>query len=301
MLSGKTFMITGSTGRLGCELVARLEELNAVVLPLVLDGYPSFPKRVKWKAKTKPIILKQKRDLDKLHLPDYVINLHWRVDRSLSFSEQLLFEIGQNIHALFFLWEWLAEKAFSRFVNISSIDVFSHLNKNPISVDTDPRPVTPYGIAKLTADKFFEAYFYNSAFSFATIRLCSVASGGEHPSKLISQLVASAFRDKKIRINTGHKTNLIYIDEAVDLMISAAITARERQYILASKGVENEIIASEFERVSGLKLNAEYIDLMPGRADRCFISDIPKLSAGWTRKSPFDEMVHKLIFDGISD
>ena len=176
-----------------------------------------------------------------------------------------------------------------------SIEVFSYLNKNPISVDTDPRPVTPYGIAKIAAEKFFDAYFCNSSFFSTTIRLCSVASNGEHPSQLMSQLIASAFKNKQIRLNTGHSTNLIYIDDAVDLIISAALMAIEREYILTTEGVQNHIIASEFERISGLKLNAEYIDFMPGISDRCFISDIPKLNVEWARKNPLEEMINKLI------
>ena len=72
MLSGKTFLVTGATGRLGCELVSRLEELGANVAPLILDGYPHKPKRVQWKAKIHPIPISDANDLDKLLKPaDY--------------------------------------------------------------------------------------------------------------------------------------------------------------------------------------------------------------------------------------
>ena len=77
MLSGKTFLITGATGRLGRDTVMRLETLGATVLPLVLHGYPHKPKRVEWLAKSEPIIVSRAEDLNDLDVPDYVINFHW--------------------------------------------------------------------------------------------------------------------------------------------------------------------------------------------------------------------------------
>ncbi len=109
MLSGKTFLITGATGRLGCDTVARLEELGATVLPLVLAGYPVKPKRIQWTAKSDPIIINDAHDLTKLQTPDYVINFHWLVERTLPYPKQLLYELDCNIHRIAFLWEWLTD------------------------------------------------------------------------------------------------------------------------------------------------------------------------------------------------
>lgn len=288
-------MVTGATGRLGCEIVARLEEFGASVFPLVLPGYYSTPKRIEWNCKAEPIFVNGPSDLHNLPDPDYLINLHWHVNRRLSFSYQLLYELDYNIHRLEFLWNWLKGKLLKRFINVSSTKVFSHLNTNPIKADSEPRPVSPYGIAKKAAENFFDANFYKSNFPVAHLRLCSVASYGEHPSHLLSQLILSVLNQQKISINVGHYSNILYIDDAIDLIINAALEAKRRFYILAPERIKNDTIADVFERITNFELNADYIDLTPGIDDPLFINDIPKLSAGWIRKTTLDVMIQRLI------
>ena len=227
--------------------------------------------------------------------PDYVINLNWLVNRNLSFTEQILYEIDHNIHRLNYFWNWLLSKSLKRFVNISSIKIFSYLNENPISAFDKPCPSSPYGITKIAAENFFNAFFEKSPIEVTHLRLCSVASFGEHPSQLMSQLYHGAFNKLKIRINSNHTANIIYIEDAVDLIISAALSADLGQYILAPEGIMNQKIAVEFEKISGFNLDTEYIDFSPGVNDLEFISDIPKLKAIWTRTTSLEQMIQNII------
>jgi len=295
MLSGKTFFITGAVGRIGCATVHRLEELGANVIPLVFGSSPLKPKRVNWTARSYPIKVHNRNDLNKLPKPDYIINFHWNIDRMLPYTDQLVYEIDNNIHRVAFMWDWLLDKAIQRFVNISSIKVFSHLNQNPISAETEPRPASPYGIAKVAAERFFDAYFQNYSFLATHLRLCSVMSFGEHPSHLMSQLYTSAFKNKRITINTGHTTYIIYIDEVVDLIINAALIAEKKRYIITTSGITTDQVASTFEQISGHRINAEYKDLEPGKTNPIFVSDIEKLESEWIRYTSLESAIKKII------
>jgi UDP-glucose 4-epimerase len=295
MLSGKRFAITGATGRLGCETTARLEELGADVIPIVLNGYPQKPKRVKWTAKSDPITIEDERGLKDIKSPDYVINFHWLVDRQLSFTDQLQYEIDSGISRIAYFWDWLKKVSCHRFVNISSIKVFGPLNANPISALTEPWPISPYGLAKVTAERFLDAYFYRSNFPVIQLRFCTVASYGEHPTHIMSQLFNSAFKSKAIKVNSRHTMNILYIDEAVDLIIKAALHADKSTYILATPSIAVDEIAARFENISGKKLNAEHVDLDPGLIDPVFQSDIELLNASWIRKTELDSMIEKII------
>lgn len=265
------------------------------MIPVILRGYPESPKRVKWNSNSQPIAVYSKQDIDKLEIPDYVINFHWQVDRSKAFTDQIIYEINSNIYDHTFFWDWLKKVQPTKFLNISSIKIFSELNQNPVSSSSVPRPLTPYGISKVTAENFFNATFYKTATEVANLRLGSVSSYGEVPTQLLTQLYNSVFHQKKIIINKGHFTNILYIDEAIDLIINSALLDYSENYLLVGDGKLNEFISHRFEEIANGKLNAEYRDLSPGVADPIFKSDRDKLKTKWTRTFSLDSTIELII------
>lgn len=272
-----------------------MEELGAEVIPIFLKGYPDSPKRVAWKSTFKPIKIFTKRDLDQLESPDYVINFHWQVNRSKSFTEQLIYEINSNIYEHTFFWDWLKYTTPEKFINISTIKIFSELNQNPISTSSEPKPLTPYGIAKVTAEKYFNSVFHRTRTKIIHFRLGSVSSYGEVPSQLLTQLFNSIFNKKKITVNTGHVSNILYIDEAIDLIINSALLEDKDTYLVVGKENLNEYICQRFEEIAQGKLNAEYVDLHPGTVDPIFVSDLGKLHSTWTRSYSLDSLIEMII------
>lgn len=269
--------------------------MNASVVPIVLKGYPERPKRVEWNSSVEPIWIYEKEDLNKLEVPDYVINFHWQVDRTKSIIEQLLYEINSNLSTHEFFWDWLKEKQPKKFLNISTIKIFSELNESPVLSSTVPKPLTPYGIAKVTAENYFNSLFHKSITRVVSLRLGSVAAFGEVPTQLLTQLFNSAFNNKKIKINKGHISNILYIDEVVDLIINSALIDNKDDYLVVGDGNLNEDIAKRFEQISKKNLNAEYKNLNPETSDQIFISDRDKLKSDWTRSFSLDSVIELII------
>lgn len=269
--------------------------MGAEVIPVILRGYPDSPKRVAWKSAFKPIKIFTKGDLEQLKSPDYVINFHWQVNRSKSFTEQLIYEINTNICGHTFFWDWLKFTTPEKFINISTIKIFSDLNQNPISSSSEPKPLTPYGIAKVTAEKFFNAIFNKTSTKIINIRLGSVSSYGEVPSQLLTQLFNSIFNKKKITINKGHVSNILYIDEVIDLIINSALVEDNDPYLVVGEENLNDYISQRFEEIAQGRLNAEYVDLHPGTVDPIFISDLDKLQSTWTRSYSLDSLIEMII------
>lgn len=269
--------------------------MKATVIPIILQGYPENPKRIEWNSYVNPIRIFEKEDITKLEVPDYIINFHWQVNRTKSFTEQLLFEINSNIYLHEFFWEWLKEKQPKKFINISTIKIFSELNENPVSSLTLPKPLTPYGISKVTAENYFNSLFHKSITRVVNLRLGSIAAFGEVPTQLLTQLFNSAFNNKKIWVNKEHISNILYIDEAIDLIINSALIGDKANYLLVGDGLLNEYISERFEEISQRKLNAEYRDLSPDVIDPGFISDGDKLKSSWTRSYSLDSMIEQII------
>jgi UDP-glucose 4-epimerase len=250
---------------------------------------------VEWTSSVKPLKIYNKEDLNQLETVDYVINFHWRVDRTKSFSEQLLYEINSNISMHEFFWDWLKANSPKKFINISTIKIFSELNESPVSTSSVPQPLTPYGISKVAAENYFRAFFNRTSTQVTNLRLGSISALGEVPTQLLTQLFNSAFNNKKITVNKGHVSNILYIDEAIDLIINSALIGEAQNYFLIGDGLLNEDISKRFEELSHRKLNAEYRDLNPGVIDPGFISDTYKLKSSWTRSYTLDSMIELII------
>lgn len=288
-------LVTGATGRLGCAMVERLEELGANPIPIITNGYNTKPKRVKWGAQIDPILVHSLRDLENIEIPDYVINFHWCINRKLNFTEQLLFEIQNNIHDLVFIWEWLINSKIKMFCNISSTKIYSYLNQEPVNSKSIPYPVTPYGIAKSTSENYFNSAFGQADIPVVHCRLSSIASYGENPNHLMTQLYNSAFHNKRIKVNVGQYNNLLFIDEAIDLIICSILKSDKLSYIIGGDNVLNEKTANVFEEISGRKLNAEYVNLLPGKMEVVISPDREILREPWVRVTSLQSMIEKII------
>jgi hypothetical protein len=127
------------------------------------------------------------------------------------------------------------------------------------------------------------------------LRLGSVSSYGEVPTQLLTQLFNSIFNKKKITVNKGHASNILYIDEVIDLIINSALMDNEENYLVVGDPYMNEYISQRFEEIAKGKLNGEYVDLYPGTVDSIFISDIDKLKSSWSRSYSLDSMIELII------
>ena len=147
----------------------------------------------------------------------------------------------------------------------------------------------------MTAENYFNALFNGSLIKVINIRLGSVSSYGEAPSQLLTQLYNSTFNKKKIKINKGHFSNILYINEAIDLIINSALLGNEDNYMVVGEGNLNEHISHRFEEIAKGKLTAEYVDLNPGTIDPTFVSDRNKLQSTWTRSYSLDSLIELII------
>jgi hypothetical protein len=127
------------------------------------------------------------------------------------------------------------------------------------------------------------------------LRLGSVSSYGEVPTQLLTQLFNSIFNKKKITVNKGHISNILYIDEVIDSIINSALLDDKENYLVVGSAYLNEYISQRFEEIAKRKLNADFIDLSPGTVDSIFISDLNSLQSIWTRTYSLDSMIELII------
>lgn len=294
MVVGSTFWVTGATGRLGCELTARLEELGANVVPLVLPGYPKAPRRWPWTAAVAPVAVASQHDLGRLAAPDHVLNAHWCVNRGLGDADELVDAIDTNIRRPAFLWEWLADSGCRRFVNVSTTKVFGPRNRSPVTAGTDPRPDTGYGLAKLTGEHWFDASLHGTSVVPVHVRLCSLAAAGGHPSQLLPRLLDSAFANRPMTVNRNHEVRIAHVAEAVDLLIATAVSAEPGPIVVAPPPASVERIARLVESEAGRTLNAVYLEDEAAREPE-LLENTASLTSDWIRRYGLEELVAAVV------
>jgi nucleoside-diphosphate-sugar epimerase len=229
-------------------------------------------------------------DLRRLQDPDYVLHLHWIDDRRLPVGDQREYAVQGSIDRIAFFWSWLQERSFKRLLNVSSIRIFAGNCGDVVKANTEPHPSTPYGEAKVVVERYLESVFNGRCMH---LRLCSVASGGENETQLLTRLYTSAFQGRPIVV-TRRRTHLMDIDDAVDFIIQAAVEGTAPRYNIVAPAYTNEWIAGRFEEISGRKLNAVYETEKTVDGPE-FDTDVPKLAAPWMRVTPIEGIIRKVI------
>lgn len=250
--------VTGATGRIGRDVATRLEHLGVTPVPLVLPGFPTTPKRVPWTAAAPPVPVNGPAELDALPTPVAVIHCHWLGDRSLGFAQQLALEVRENIEQLAFLWDRLRELGVAQVANLSTVRVFSHLNGASVDATTEPRPASPYGIAKLAGEHFLDAHFTGTATKVTHLRLATVVCHGGHPSQIASRLCAAAFHGEPVRILTGRPFQPVFIGDVVERLIAAALSGPAGRQTVAAPPLDTGDFARRFAQAAATPLPINY-------------------------------------------
>ena len=284
-IQNKKVVVIGATGLIGSYLVARLEELTCHVYPLSFEGYPLEYKVKGLAAKARPIMFKPDSDWSPPDLVDAVINLHWQRTPESSLLSDAANEFHRSVIVLERFLLNLRDAKPRVFVDVSSIQVFGKNNQSPVEAHHEPRPDTAYGLAKLMAEKAFEAVFRGTATQVRHLRLCSVYGHGSHHTQLVSRLCASAYHDENITLNVDHKISLLHVDEVVDLVIASAFVETDRdRFLLTSEPIEVGEVARQFEKISNRRLKSEQSFSETTPRDVTFVSDRETLASGWTRQ-----------------
>jgi dTDP-4-dehydrorhamnose reductase len=205
----------------------------------------------------------------------------------------LNFDIKYSLFENIFFWEWLSDKKIKKFINVSSVKIFNPYNNEIISALSFQNPISPYGMAKTLSESYFTNLFDPT--KVMNVRLSSVAAVGEHPSHLISQLYQSAFLNKKIKIYTGIKSYVMYIQEAIDLIIACALYGKEEKYNLGGKGYFNECIVSKFEKISNKKTITEFINVLPTLPEIKYKFDNNKFPQKFIRRFSLEKLLTDYI------
>ena len=210
-----------------------------------------------------------------------------------------IFDVETNLLGTLRLLQSAVKEGVKRIVFVSSGGtVYGRPKTIPIPEDHGTDPTSSYGITKLAIEKYLKLYSALHGLEYVTLRLANPYGIGQRTDAqqgAIAVFLSRALRGEEISIwgDGSVIRDYIYVDDAIDAMVRAAIVDINGGCVLnigAGVGYSLNEILSAIEKVTGCPTKRKYVE---GRT-----YDVPAnvldisaaaLLMGWTPKISLDE------------
>ena len=199
--------------------------------------------------------------------------------------------VENNINATQYLLENIKDKKLRRFIFASSSSVYGDSTEYPSRITTLTRPVSPYGVTKLSSENLVYAYSRNYNIPSVSLRYFTVYGPRQRPDMGFHKFLMSAINNNIITIyGDGNQTrDFTYIDDIVEANILSLNSLNIGS--IYNIGGGNVISINEtlnlIEQITSRKLQIEYTDKHKG--------DVLKTQANIIEST--NDLNYKPVFD----
>ncbi|WP_226479960.1 NAD-dependent epimerase/dehydratase family protein [Natrinema amylolyticum] len=299
-LAGRTILITGGAGFIGSHLASALVGDNDVrVLDDLSTGgageIPDDAAFIEGDVRDRETVREAMTGTD--------IVFHEAANPSVERSiEDPIESNSRNIQGTVTVLE-AAREAGSRVVTASSTAIYGAPETLPVSEDATPAPSSPYGLEKLTADRYTR--LYNELYDLPTVALRYFnvygpgQSGGDY-SGVIGIFLEQARAGEPITVQgDGQQTrDFIHVDDVVRANIAAATTdaVGEAFNVATGESVTINELAEAIRELTGSDSPIEHVEGRPGdiRHSRADVSRAERM-LGFDAEIDLEEGLQTLV------
>jgi UDP-glucose 4-epimerase len=237
-----------------------------------------------------------------------VIHLAYATVPNTSFENPLT-DLLQNLPPTVQLFSEAAERGVKLVLVSSGGTVYGEAGKLPI-IETHPtKPISPYGVTKLTLENYAHLYAATHGLKYVCVRPANAYGAGQRPfagQGFIATAMASAMRGVPIKVfgQRGTIRDYLYISDLASGIVNALLKGHlSETYNLGSGiGLSNLDVIEAFESlISGIGYKVR-VENLPERAFdvRVNVLDSTKLEidTGWKPNIDFAEGL-RLTFDWL--
>ncbi|RLC53557.1 MAG: dTDP-glucose 4,6-dehydratase [Candidatus Cloacimonadota bacterium] len=303
----KTILVTGGAGFIGSNfIILVLQETNYSVINFDKLTYAGNLENLEGFSKNYKFVKGDIADTDDLKLLDneefdYIVNFaaETHVDRSIDSPN--IFTIT-NVIGTQNLLNLALERSVTKFVQISTDEVYGSVAKPDCSTETSPlNPTSPYSASKTAADLIALSYFKTYKLNLNITRCSNNYGPCQFPEKLIPLMINNAANNNSLPIYGDGKNirDWIYVEDHCGAILK-----------VMEKGINGEIYNiggnSEKQNIEIVKLILRELDrpetlihFVEDRKghDRRYAIDFSKITheLGWKPKTDFNIGMKKTI------
>jgi nucleoside-diphosphate-sugar epimerase len=230
-------LVTGVAGFIGSHLAASLLDRGATVVGVdcFTDYYPRPIKEANLaeNAQREGFRFAEVRiqDADLPALLDgvtHVFHLAAQAGVRKSWGTDFRTYTDNNIDATQMLLEACVGRPVTRFVHASSSSIYGDASSVPMREDAMPRPISPYGVTKLSAEQLGYLYYVNHGVPAVAMRYFTVYGPRQRPDMAFHRFITAALKDRPIALyGDGEQTrDFTFVSDAV----AATIAQHRRRF-----------------------------------------------------------------------
>lgn len=230
---------------------------------------------------------------------DYIVNFaaETHVDRSILQAGTFVLT---DVLGVYNLLETAREKRASRFVQISTDEVYGHILKGSFKETDRLNPRNPYSASKAGGELLCRAYFETYGLPIIVTRSSNNYGPYQHPEKLIPKTVINALLDRPVPVyGTGKNIrDWLYVEDnctAIDLVLQKGQPG-EIYNIGANQELENiQVVKKVLKLTQKLENSIRFVEDRLGH-DLRYSVDIEKIRRlGWKPETKFEEGIAKTV------
>jgi UDP-glucuronate 4-epimerase len=175
--------------------------------------------------------------------------------------------VDENILATQTLLEALKDSSVQKMIYASSSSVYGGMT-GPVDEDAHVRPVSPYGVTKLSAEQLCQLYAQNFHIPVISLRYFTVFGPRQRPDMALHKFIVSILQDTPITIyGDGEQTrDFTFVDDVVSANLAAAASKHAGCVMNIGGGCRSSIngLIRIIEQYVGKKAKLNHFPEQPG-------------------------------------
>ena len=298
-------LVTGCAGFIGSHLVDKLLEqgYEVVGIDCFTDYYSTEIKEKNIdnarKHENFEFIKRNILEMDKFPEVDYIFHLAAQAGVRASWGKSFEIYTKNNVQATQKLLEFYKDSSIKKFVYVSSSSVYGAAEL-PMKEDSLLKPVSPYGVTKLSGENLCYLYWKNYGVPTVSLRYFTVYGPRQRPDMAIHKFVKGIFKGDEITVfGDGTQTrDFTFVDDAVkaNLLASESDSVGEVFNIGGGSRISVNELIGMMENIIGKKAKVKYIEKQKGDV-RDTLADVSKAKKEleWIPKVKIEEGLKRFV------